>query len=433
MPSTHHSLNIDRLIDIVRKGGTVRTGVDVYNRDNVLLLEKSVLVNSTKPLLIIQEKGIGVVPIDTENEGGLWDHKGRSILPKASPPKPAAIPSVKERVEHITQIKREASRKYQEAKKKIKKVIDDIKRTGGEFDQEIVEEAVTDLLEFITRNDSAFFYLTREIFSYDDYLYHHSINVCTIGTAIMKKTVQVFGDKIRSYSSKELQDISTGFFIHDVGKVLLPGATLNKPGRLTPEEFELVKGHSFKFGMEVLKKNGIRNQLIRDIVRYHHGPLFDGEERCYPPVRSAIDLPLHVKIGKLADLYDAMTSKRCYKDAFNPVSVVTSIVRGYAGKDENLQFLLHAFVKSIGIYPPGSVVYLMDNRLAYVLDSEGPIVLPFTNERGEPVPKQSDPVDLADANMKAAGWGVNDERPLVSPIDAYRMFPEYLKQPPIAA
>jgi HD-GYP domain-containing protein (c-di-GMP phosphodiesterase class II) len=433
MPSNRHELSIDRLIDIVRKGGAVRTGVDVFNKDNVLLLEKDVLVKSVRPLLIIQEKGIGAVPVNTENDGGLWDHKGRSILPEVPPPKPAGIPSVKERVAHITHIKREATRKYQDAKKNIKRVIDSIRRTGGEFDQEIVENTVTDLLEFISRNDSAFFYLTREIFSYDDYLYHHSINVCTIGTAIMKKTVGVFGDRVRSYSSQQLQDISTGFFLHDVGKVLLPNTTVNKPGPLTPEEFELVKGHSFKYGLEVLKKNGIHNRLIRDIVRNHHGPLFDGEDRCYPPVRSAADLPPHVRIAKLADLYDAMTSKRCYKDAYNPVAVVTSIVRGYAGKNESLQLLLHAFVKSIGIYPPGSVVHLLDNRLAYILDSEGPIVIPFTDERGEPLPRQPDPVDLADEDMISAGLKVDDDRPLVSPVDAYRLFPDYLRQPPVAA
>jgi HD-GYP domain-containing protein (c-di-GMP phosphodiesterase class II) len=433
MSSNHHTLNIDRLIDIVRRGGAVRTGVDIYNRDNVLLLEKTVLVDNIRPLLVIRENDIGPVPIDTGNAGGLWDHEGRSVLPEPPPPSPVTIPDVKERVVQITRIKRDAALKYQEAKKKIKTVISDIKRTGGEFEQEVVEETVSDLLEFITRNDSAFFYLTREIFSYDDYLYHHSINVCTIGTAIMKKAVQVFGDDIRSYSSQDLQDISTGFFLHDVGKVLLPDVTLNKPGRLTPEEFGLIQKHSFKHGIEVLKKNGIHNRFIRDIVRYHHGPLYDGEARCYPPVRSAIDLPIHVRIGKLADQYDAMTSKRCYKDAFNPVGVVTNIVRGYAGKEKDLQLLLHAFVKAIGIYPPGSVVHLTDNRMAYILDSRGPIVLPFTNERGEPIPKEPAPVDLADEAMKAAGWEVDDDRPLVSPIDAYRLFPDYLKQPPLAA
>jgi HD-GYP domain-containing protein (c-di-GMP phosphodiesterase class II) len=432
MSSDQYTFNIDRLIDIVRRGGGVRTGVDVYNRNNVLLLEKTVLVNSIKPLQIIREKGIDIIPIDTGNEGGLWDNEGRSILPAFPKQKLAEITSVKERVAHITHVKMEAAQKYREAKLNIKKVISDIKRTGGEFDLETVENTVTDLLEFITRNDSAFFYLTREIFSYDDYLYHHSINVCTIGTAIMKKAVQLLGDEIRPYSSQELQDISTGFFLHDVGKVLLPEETLNKPGQLTQEEFELVKEHSFKHGSSVLKKNGIHSRIIRDIVRYHHGPLYNGEKRCYPDIRSAVDLPPHVRIGKLADLYDAMTSKRCYKEAFNPVAVVTNIVRGYAGKAEDLQLLLHAFVKAIGIYPPGSVVHLTNNCMAYILDSEGPIILPFTNEQGEPILKQPDPVDLSDEATRAIGRRVDDNRPLVSPIDAYRLFPKYLKQPPIA-
>ena len=433
MTLKHHNLDISQLIKLIKDGGMVRTGVDVFNKDDVLLLEKDVLVKSIKPLLIIQEKGINLIPIDPGNKGGLWDKEGRSILPKTLPPKPAVPPSVKQRVKHISHIKTEAARKYREAKKNIKRIIDDIIRTGGEFDQKIVEDTVTDLLGFITQNESAFFYLTREIFSYDDYLYHHSINVCTIGTAIMKKAVQLFGESIRSYSSQELLDISTGFFLHDVGKVLIPFATLNKPGQLTPDEFEMIKAHSFKYGMEVLKKNSIHNRIIRDIVRYHHGPLFDGEERCYPPVRSAVDLPSHVRIGKLADLYDAMTSKRCYKDAFNPVSVVTTIVRGYAGKDESLQLLLHAFVKSIGIYPPGSVVHLKDNRLAYILDSEGPLVIPFTDNQGNTISKQPDPIYLADQEVKASGLGVNDEMPLVSPVEAWQRFPEYLKQRPIAA
>ena len=128
-----------------------------------------------------------------------------------------------------------------------------------------------------------------------------------------------------------------------------------------------------------------------------------------------------------------MTSKRCYKDAYNPVAVVTSIVRSYAGKEDSLQLLLHAFVKSIGIYPPGSVVHLLDNRLAYILDSEGPIVLPFTDERGESIPKQPDPIDLGDKDMLSAGLTVDNERPLVAPLDAHRMFPKYLRQAPVAA
>ena len=429
MAISRHTLGIDQLIEIVQNGGAVKTGVDVYSKETaILLLEKSVLIKTVKPLLIIKKNGIEEVPINPNDAGGLWDCNGRSVLPPEPYMKPSVTFKLKEKVEQITQVKQEASQKYQKAKENIKKIIDNIKKSGGEFDHSVVEGTVTDLFNFITRNDSAFFYLTRDIFSYDDYLYHHSINVCTIGTAIMKKAIQLFGDKIPQYNPQDLLDISTGFFMHDVGKVLIPDDILNKPGKLTPEEFEIVKAHSFKQGAEVLKKNNIHNRFIRDIVRHHHGALFEGEERCYPPMKEHTEVQPYVRISKLADIYDAMTSKRCYKDALNPVTVVTNIVRSYAGKEDSLQLLLHAFVKSVGIYPPGSVVNLMNRRLAYILDSDGPIVIPFTDDKGDPIRSKADPVDLADQTLRDAGWKVNDEKPLVSPVEAYRLLPDYLKQ-----
>ena len=391
MAATQQTISIDRLIDIVSQGGAVKTGVDIRNKEGILLLEKSVLITSPKPLQVIKEKGIEEIPIHPDAAGGLWDENGNSILSENAAPSG----SLRQKVERITDIKKEASQKYQAAKDNIRKVIDDIKKTGGEFDTAVVEATVTDLFDFITRNDSAFFYLTRDIFSYDDYLYHHSINVCTIGTTIMKKAAQYFAERGRAYSRQELFDISTGFFLHDVGKVLIPDHILNKPGKLTPEEFEIVKEHSFKAGEIVLKKNRIKNPLIRDIVLHHHAAIYPGEDRSYPPLPDSLELPPHVRVSKLADIYDAMTSKRCYKDAFNPVEVVTNIVRSYAGKDTSLQLLLHAFVKSVGVYPPGSVVYLMNGQLAYILDSEGPIVIPFADPDGKPYPEQAPPLDLA--------------------------------------
>ncbi len=429
MSTNRHTLNIDQLIEIVKNGGAVKTGVDIYSKDTILLLEKNVLIKSVKPLLVIKQNGVTEVPINPNNMGGLWDRNGQSVLPVEPDTKSAAPFTLKERVERITRVKEEALEKYQKAKENIKNIIEDIKKSDGKFDQAAVDSTVTDLFNFINKNDGAFFYLTRDIFSYDDYLYNHSINVCTIGTAIMKKATRLFGDKFQQYSAQDLLDISTGFFLHDVGKILVPFDILNKPGKLTPDEFDIVREHSFKLGDQILKKNNIRSRYIRDIVRYHHSALFEGEDRYYPPMKGNTGAPLHVKVSKLADIFDAMTSKRCYKDAYNPVEVVTTIVRSYSGKEESLQLLLHAFVKSVGIFPPGSVVTLTSRQLAYVLDSDGPIVIPFTNNRGEPLVNKADPVDLADQASVEAGWKVNDEKPLLSPVEAYQLLPEYLKEP----
>jgi cyclic di-GMP phosphodiesterase len=429
------NITIDKLIEIVQSGGAVKTGVDVFNDDGILLLEKSVLIKTIKPLVVIKKSGISQVPINPKSAGGLWDKNGNKIstgtgnVPAKQVSSKVAPPELKEKLDHITHIKKEATQKFNKAKDNIKQVIDDIKKTGGEFDYAPMQETVTDLFNFVTRNDSAFFYLTKDIFSYDDYLYHHSINVCTIGTVIMKKFNERYGASIKKYTQKQLFDTSLGFFMHDVGKVLIPDAILNKPAKLTAEEFEIVKAHSFEKGHIVLEKNRISSPIIKDIVKLHHGAVFKGEERCYPHLENPEETPPHVKISKLADIYDAMTSKRCYKDAFSPVGVVTTIVRDYARKEETLQYVLHAFVKSVGIYPPGSVVHLHNQQMAYVLDSEGPIIIPFTDQNKQPLPKKADPMNIAELSSEEESWKINDQMALLSPTDAYSLLPDYLKEP----
>ncbi len=427
MAQTGHTLKIDQLIEIVQNGGTVKTGVDIYSKDTILLLDKDVLINTVRPLLIIKQNGIEEIPINPDNMGGIWDRNGRNFLPEKPVQKPSAAITLKERVEQIAYIKREAAQKHLNAKNAMKKIVGDVIRSGGEFDREVVEDTVTDLCHFIGSNEGAFFYLAREIFSHDEYLYNHSVNVCTFGTAIMKKAIQLLGDKMRQYSPQDLIDISTGFFLHDIGKILVPFNVLNKPTKLTPEEFEIIREHSYNLGNEILLKNNISSRFVRDIVRYHHGALYEGELRFYPHIQYHSERPPHVRVSKLADIYDAMTSKRCYKDAMNPATAVTHIVRRYAGKEDFLQLLLHAFAKSVGIYPAGSVVPLMNRQLAYVLDSDGPIVLPFTDDERTPLQSKADPIDLADQTFKEAGWKINDAMPLLSPVEAYHLLPEYLK------
>ncbi len=156
---------------------------------------------------------------------------------------------------------------------------------------------------------------------------------------------------------------------------------------------------------------------------YHHANIFDGEKNCYPDQIVAKDLPLYVKISKLADIYDAMTSKRCYKEAINPIHVVTDIYRQFAQKDQALQGILYAFVKSIGIYPQGSVVKLISGQYAYIVDSVGPIIIPFTNDKGETIISQQPAVNLSEDKSMV----VNTELPLISPVNAYDMLPDYLK------
>jgi HD-GYP domain-containing protein (c-di-GMP phosphodiesterase class II) len=471
-------ISIDNLIEIVKAGGKIKTGVDVYNAKSILLLDKDVLVEKVKILEIIKDNGINSIPVNSALNGGLWDGNGNMIQMDAdgmvdldaqtSPASAesgteeegpahafpdAAANEIEIRLQEIEEIKQEAGKKYNTAKTSIKKVLTDIKNTGGEFDFDEVQSSVSDLVDFLVVADNPFAYLTQELFSYDDYLYNHCINVCTIGTAVVNRFnisfSHIVDDLINGHSADiynpfeksgrkqensftcyyadDLSDISLGFFLHDIGKIIVADEVLNKEGRLTPTEFEQVRRHSYEHGVNLLDKNKLKNSVIRNIVKYHHAPLYEGEERCYPLDKKHTQIPLYVRICKLADIYDAMTSKRCYKEAINPISVVTRLFRSYAKKDRMLQYILHAFVKSIGIYPPGSIVYLRNGQMAYVLESAGPIVLPFTDGNEKTLTQKPDPINVGAPEIDERIM-VDNRRSVKAPKDVYEMLPPYIKK-----
>ncbi len=452
------SVNIDRLIEVVNLGGTVRTGADIYNCKGVLLLEKDVRVDNLSPLLVIKRYGVGTVSIDASQGGGIWDHEGREI--SAATPENGTngsgaggrqLNSLEQKVEEISEMKHEAAQRYEAAKNNVKSVVEQIAKDDGRFDYEVVDQTVGDLVSFLGRKTNAFSYLTHEIFSYDQYLFNHSINVCVIATAVLRRFNDHFGDAINRFlsspagadSSKifssdkvnfiyylpdEIHSIAVGYLLHDVGKVMVPDEVLNKKGPLTEEEYELVKRHSWEFGAEVLQKNGINNPYIENSVKYHHAQIYTGECRCYPDDRLPIEIAPYVKIGKLADIYDAMTSKRCYHEAVNPTEVVTEVFRAYANKNRLLQFLLYSFVKVIGIYPPGSVLYLRNGQMAYVLDSEGPLVLPISDQDGGPLNVPADPVDLIDSKSLPEDLEIDRRRSLRDPKEVWDLLPDFLRK-----
>jgi HD-GYP domain-containing protein (c-di-GMP phosphodiesterase class II) len=424
--------SIERLIKIVRQGGSVKTGIDIFNSQKEKKITKDLVIHEPDLLIALKTEGFETLPISKQTGGGMWDEEGNALMhdkeaDSAGGP-PSGLSEIDKRIEEITEIKQEASVKFEKAKQNIRKVIFDIKSTGGEFDYGQVEETVSELLEFINTDESAFSLLTREIFSYDDYLYNHSINVCTIGTPVLKRFVEKFGKQVGFYHPEKIKEISIGYFMHDAGKVLVPEEILNKKGPLTDEEFKIVKTHSFELGLQIFEKNRVDNPLILESVKYHHAALFDDEPRCYPVDVQPGDVPPFVKICKLADIYDAMTSKRCYKDACNPIEVVTDLFNKYAKKNQTLQYVLHTFVSIVGIYPPGSIVFLSNGQWAYLMDSRGPVVVPFTDQRGEPLKQQPSPIDLSSGNSGSADIKIDHKRPLASPADVYKKLPENMRR-----
>jgi HD-GYP domain-containing protein (c-di-GMP phosphodiesterase class II) len=453
---------IETLIDIVQNGGEVKTGIDVFNRNGVLLLEKNTRIKDIKQLLIIRQNGIFQVPISPSNQGGLWDAGGREIelapedkpfkKPETDSPGGEALPPprlLETRIRDIREMTAEAAVKFNKAKENIRKTVMQIKESGGFFDLDTVQHTVADLTDFLLENENAFSFLTREIFLADDFLFNHSINVCTIGTTVLRQFNTHFSrsisDHLRKvipgaedpksenaesficYSPEEIQDMAIGFFIHDIGKTIVPEHILNKTSRLTEKEQTVFKAHSYQRGVEILNKNDVSNPFIRNIVKNHHAALYSGENEGYPLGKAPNEIPAYVKICKLADIYDTMTSMRHSQEALNPIRVVTSIIRTYANKDPVLQFILHAFISAVGIWPPGSIVYLKNRQMAYVIDSKGPIVLPFTDTQGQPLKSRPDFIDFGGNTNPDTGPAIDSRDPLISPKEVYQMLPPFLR------
>lgn len=135
-----------------------------------------------------------------------------------------------------------------------------------------------------------------------------------------------------AFSDEEIQQIASASILHDVGKIAIPDQILNKPGRLTDEEFELMKTHTVK-GCQLLEQipQYHTNPLYRyayDICRHHH-ERWDG--RGYPDKLAGDDIPLWAQVVSLADVYDALTNERCYKAAFSHQEAMDMILGGQCG------------------------------------------------------------------------------------------------------
>ncbi|MCP3922103.1 MAG: HD domain-containing protein [Desulfobacterales bacterium] len=400
------------------------------------MVNKDTSIKDSEILENLKRNGMYTIPVNMLH-GGLWDKSGKKI--PVNPPKKKASKrgvsrlkaleiekEIADQLKRIKELREESITQFMIAQQNIKKAFLDVKKSGGLFDFELIQETVKQINEFMRKEKNAFSFVMKDLFFWDDYFYTHSTNICITGIKILRQYCKLMDGLNQEipYSNSEINRISVGFFLHDIGKSMLPEEILNKKGKYTDIEMEKMKTHSYLIGSEILKINKIDDVFIKNCVMYHHSELYEGEERCYPEAKFR-ELPEYVKVCKLADIYDAMTSKRSYQDAQNPVSVVTTLFRDYANKEKVLQLLLHSFVKSIGIYPPGSIVTLKNNQNGYVLDSSGPIIIPLTDTSGKPLGGNHDPVNLAqssDENLK-----VDSLKPLMSPKEAYNILPEFLK------
>ena len=158
----------------------------------------------------------------------------------------------------------------------------------------------------------------------------HTLHIHTITELLLKRLGQM-SDKYQ-FSHQEISAISTASALHDIGKIAIPSEILNKPGKLTNEEYEIMKTHSAVGDAMLEQLTFYQNEALvkaaRQICRWHH-ERYDG--RGYPDGLRGDDIPIAAQIVALADVYDALTSERAYKKAFPHEKAVEMISNGECG------------------------------------------------------------------------------------------------------
>ncbi|MCL1051300.1 HD-GYP domain-containing protein [Shewanella abyssi] len=191
--------------------------------------------------------------------------------------------------------------------------------------------------------------------SKDAYLLEHSINVAFL--------LITFGRYLK-FDTDMLRDLAVGGILHDIGKIKVDSAILNKPGKLTAEEFEHVKLHQ-TYAIEIMNNTAGLSQVSIDISLMHHEKL-DGKG--YPRGLKGDEIPIHGRISCIVDIFDALTATRCYKEAMSPAAafkILLSLTPCHLD-----QALVYEFIRCVGVYPVGSLVELSDGRVGIVWESK---------------------------------------------------------------
>ncbi len=200
--------------------------------------------------------------------------------------------------------------------------------------------------------------------SFDAHTLGHSLNVCVIGLMIADEAIRRNGwrdgrGQVRRDGVEDrLEKLGLGLLLHDIGKLLIPAEILQKPGRLTEDEMELVREHP-KAGLDLIEE-GTFSSLSRVTVIGHHERL-DGKG--YPYGRGD-DLHPHAQIAGMADVYDAVSSMRVYQ-ARRPTHEAWELVMSLAGTAFPLE-LVTVFKHTVAPYPEGVAVRLSDGRRGLV-------------------------------------------------------------------
>lgn len=266
-------------------------------------------------------------------------------------------------------------RKARKSRDKTRRYVDEMlsnARTGEIINTNTAKLLVAELANNIVENLDASMWLTH-LKQRDEYTAIHSLNVCVLSLT--------FGRAL-GLPLEELNEIGLGALLHDIGKMRVPLKVLNKPGKLTKDEFEIMKSHP-GMGYELVREDKNLSPNVLAIIRSHHERLSGNG---YPDKLTENEITYYTKIVSITDVYDAITSDRVYHDGMTPHDALKSL---YEWMPDNYDAeLIQSFIRTIGIYPVGSVVELHTGHIGIVVKLNEshrlkPVVMLIINRDGE--------------------------------------------------
>jgi HD-GYP domain-containing protein (c-di-GMP phosphodiesterase class II) len=225
-------------------------------------------------------------------------------------------------------------------------------RLGKAVEVDRVSPVVQAITESILRNPGALVGMLH-IKTKDDYTFLHSVSVCTLLVAFCRS---------RGLDADTTFQAGLGGLLHDTGKALIPDHILNKPGRLTEQEFDIVKKHP-RDGYDILLQSGDVGPIPLDITLHHHERR---DASGYPDQLGAGTISDLAQMAAIVDVYDAITADRCYHKGVSAAQALRQI-HEWSKFHFNPRFS-QEFMRCVGIYPVGTLVMLESGRLGVVVE-----------------------------------------------------------------
>lgn len=254
---------------------------------------------------------------------------------------------------------------HQQARQMVTQVFRNVK-IGRPIAVDALDSLTDGMIDSVLRNHNALACLGR-MREKDDYLLEHSVNLAVL-MGIFARSLDI--------DRETMHQAVLGAMLHDIGKVMIPDIVLQKPAKLTSNEFQVMRQHVV-YSRELLKKTPGILPLTVTVAAQHHERV-DGSG--YPDGLHSCDICREGKMCGIADVYDALTSDRMYHKSIPPTHALKKLLE-WSGTHLD-QELVHRFIRTVGIYPVGSLVKLESGRLAVVMeagekDQRRPIVKVF--------------------------------------------------------